>query len=163
MRALFGLVALAAACLAWSLPARAEAPEGNKAAVVITVLVPAGAEVSFDGTRTQQSGTMRRFVSPPIATGKTFKYQVAVTGGADKMNVTRALRVRGGEQITLDFRDGQVRETRGTGSAFFEPEAARRAPAYVPTPFSGPRAMPFSPDNSTRNQPYGFAGAVGGG
>jgi len=163
MRLFMGGVALATACLLTCDLARAESPDGDKAAVVITVMVPSGAEVSFDGTKTQQTGTLRRFVSPPLATGKTFRYQITVTDGADKVNVTKALSVRGGERVMLDFRDGQVRETRGTGSAFFEPQAVRAAPAYTPAPFSSPRVMPFNPDNSTRNQPYGSTGAVGGG
>jgi uncharacterized protein (TIGR03000 family) len=161
MRAFMGIVALGAAWLSLDSPGRAEAADGNKAAVVITVTVPSGAEVSFDGSRTQQTGPVRRFYSPAIATGKTFKYHVTVL--ADGQEKKYDVSVRGGERIALDFRGGQVRETRGTGSGFFEPEAAAAAPAYAPAPFTAPRVVPFSPDNSTRNQPYGSAGAVGGG
>jgi uncharacterized protein (TIGR03000 family) len=145
------------------LPARAAEPDVNKASVIITMLVPPGAEVSFDGAKTTQTGTSRRFESPPIATGKTFKYTIVVTDGSE-MTVSRAVRVRGGERITLDFRGGEVRETRntGTGNAYFEPA---RYPEYRPYFFStgSGGGTPLSPDNSPRNQPYGFGGAIGGG
>jgi uncharacterized protein (TIGR03000 family) len=78
-------------------PARAEAPDGNKAPVVIRMSVPAGAQVSFDGTMTEQTGAQRKFESPPIATDKTFKYQIVVKDG-DKV-VTRTVRVMGGDWI----------------------------------------------------------------
>ena len=44
---------------------------------------PPGAEITFDGTKTQLTGTTRRFESPPIATGKTFKYQIVVAAFFD--------------------------------------------------------------------------------
>jgi uncharacterized protein (TIGR03000 family) len=163
MRTFLGVLAVAAASFGLFVPARAEAPNENKAPVVITMLVPAGAEVTFDGTKTTQTGTTRRFESPAIATGKTFKYQIVVVDGTE-MSVTRAVRVHGGERITLDFRGGEVRETRntGTGSAYFEPA---RYPEYRPFIYSspGPGAIRLSPDDSPRNQPYGFGGAIGGG
>jgi uncharacterized protein (TIGR03000 family) len=165
MRPLFGLVALATACLSLSsnIPVRAEAPDSNKEAVIITMIVPADAVVSFDGTRTTQTGTRRTYYSPPVATGKTFKYQIEVADGQEK--VKRDVAVRGGERITLDFRGGQVRETRGSGSAFFEPEAAGAAPAYVPSTFTRPGVVPLGgrEGDRTSSWPYGFGGAIGGG
>src|SRR6266404_8674517 len=38
-------------------------------AVLISVSAPADAEIWFDGSKTVQTGTLRRFVSPPIVPG----------------------------------------------------------------------------------------------
>jgi uncharacterized protein (TIGR03000 family) len=154
MRALIGVFALGFG-LFGNIPARAEEPAGNKEPVVIMMLVPAGAEVTFDGTKTQQTGAQRRFESPPIPTDKTYKYRIHVVTPEGELDVSRALSVRGGERITLDFRGGQVRETRGTGRAFFEP-AGPVAPRYAPSAFPvySPGVAPFSPANSPRNLPW---------
>jgi uncharacterized protein (TIGR03000 family) len=158
MRAVIGIVTLVSG-LGFSVDgALAQAPE-NKATVIITMMVPEGAEVSFDGTKTTQTGTVRKYYCEPINTDKTFKYRIRVVtpAGEDQMDISRALSVRGGERITLDFRGGQVREIRNTGSTntFFEPgergTPAPYAPQYVPS-FT-PRAAPFSPV-SPRNMPW---------
>jgi uncharacterized protein (TIGR03000 family) len=47
--------------------------------------VPEGAEVWFDGAKTTQTGSLRRFVTPPLTAGRKHTYEVRVawkTGGA---------------------------------------------------------------------------------
>jgi uncharacterized protein (TIGR03000 family) len=153
MRALIGVVILT--IMAGFLPARAETPVDDQAPVTITMLVPADAMVSFEGSRTTQTGTQRRFVSTPIATGKSLKYHIVVVAG-DKTEIKRTLAVHGGERITLDCRGGQVRETRGTRSTA---SAASYFELAVPT---RPRVVPLSPAGHVE-QPYGFAGGIGDG
>jgi uncharacterized protein (TIGR03000 family) len=154
MRTFIGGVILAAVGFGVSTEpsARAQAPDESKSPVIITMVLPADAAVSFDGTKTAQTGTLRRYYSPPIPTGKTFKYHIDVV--VDGQEVKRSLSVRGGERITLDFRGGQVRERRGTGSAFFEPEMGAVPPrTSVPTFISPRPAAPLSPE-SPRNVPW---------
>jgi uncharacterized protein (TIGR03000 family) len=153
MRALMGMAILTV--MAGLVPARAETPADDQEPVTITMVVPADAVVSFDGTRTTQSGTQRRFVSPPIATGKTLKYHIVVVAG-DKTEIKRTLAVHGGERITLDCRGGQVRETRSTRSTA---SAASYFELAVP---ARPRVVPLSPAGHVE-QPYGFAGGIGDG
>jgi uncharacterized protein (TIGR03000 family) len=166
MRTFVGIVAAFLTAGLALTSARAEAPDGNKEPVVITMLVPADAQITFDGTKTTQTGTVRRFISPPLATSSRFRYQIEVmSGGKGEMEVRRPLVVSGGDQITLDFRGGEVRETRnaGTGRAYFDPDTAPRAPTfYRPVPATnGPRALPLSPDHGPH--PYGMGGSVGAG
>jgi uncharacterized protein (TIGR03000 family) len=137
--------------LVTSASAQAEAP-ADAAPVVITMLVPADAVVSIDGAKTTQTGTLRRFYSPPVAKGKTFKYQIDVVADGQEM-VNRKLTVQAGERITLDCRGGQVRETRGTGSSFYDPEAAGTPAPFVPSPAIGPRVAPFG-NSSPANSPW---------
>src|SRR4051812_14539249 len=44
--------------------------ERTEGAALVRVLVPADAELWFNGTKTTQGGTAREFESPPLAPGK---------------------------------------------------------------------------------------------
>jgi uncharacterized protein (TIGR03000 family) len=58
---------------------KAASPGGTaagQATAVVTVLVPADAEVFFDGERMTETGTERRFVTPPLTVGENYSYQV---------------------------------------------------------------------------------------
>jgi len=131
--------------------------------VIITAQLPADAEIWFGDTKTTETGAVRRFESPPISTGKAFRYEVRVAGPG-VLNLSRVLSVRGGERIGLEIRDGQLRETRstGTGSAYFAPGASRPVP-FSAAPSSRPTVTPLGGNASPGSQPYGMAGAVGGG
>lgn len=74
--------------------------------VLIKLLVPADAVVEIEGARTNQTGTERSFVSPPLESGKTYVYTIKVTwkeGGKDK-TVTEKLRVQAGDEKTINLR-----------------------------------------------------------
>jgi uncharacterized protein (TIGR03000 family) len=125
-------------------PQPARAAPGD-APVVITMTVPANAEVWFDGTKTVQTGENRRFFSPPITAGRKYSYEVRVVAG--KMDLTRPLTVRAGDRINLDFTGAQVRESRegpGTAAAYYDPDAPGSA-ASVPLalPAQPLRILPF--------------------
>ena len=78
------------------------APEG---VARITVIVPADAEVFFDGNPTKQTGTQRVFDSPPLKPGSRYTYSVRARWTADGRPVdqTRSVPVRAGAQIRVDF------------------------------------------------------------
>ncbi len=71
----------------------------------ITVLVPADAEVFFDGGATAQKGAERRFLSPPLEVGKEYHYTVRARWTQDGKEVerTRKVAVRGGGRVRVDF------------------------------------------------------------
>jgi uncharacterized protein (TIGR03000 family) len=79
--------------------AAAEAP------VEITVVVPADAEVFFDGNPTSQAGTERLFISPPLAVGKKYHYDVRARWreGGRAVEQTRKVEVSGGGRVRVDF------------------------------------------------------------
>src|SRR5437660_9563291 len=74
-----GLPSLAAAVL-WLAspvaPARADTAGTSNRPVEISVRVPAGAAIRFDGKATAQTGTERLFVSPPLRPGRDYTYDV---------------------------------------------------------------------------------------
>jgi uncharacterized protein (TIGR03000 family) len=115
----------------------------GEAPVVVVTTVPADAAVWFDGVKTSQTGTQRRFESPPIPAGRTFTYQIRVAGPAGQgLDETRSVRVHAGDQITLDFTGAQVRETRGR---ILASRASATTPYWAPAysyrgSWSAPRA-----------------------
>jgi uncharacterized protein (TIGR03000 family) len=123
MRALFSTSALALCLYAFSgSPQPAQAAPGD-APIIITMTVPANAEVWFNGTKTTQTGAIRRFFSPPVASDRKYSYEVHVVAAGDrKMDVTRPVNVRAGDRINLDFTGDQVRESRG-GAGYYDPDA----------------------------------------
>jgi len=74
-------------------------------AVSINVTVPAGAEIWFDGAKTNQTATHRLFMSPPLVPGREYAYEVQVQWKKDGREVaqTRRLTVHAGEVINLSF------------------------------------------------------------
>jgi uncharacterized protein (TIGR03000 family) len=57
-------------------PSTAPQPSIDPNAVMLTVKVPANAEVTIDGNKTSQTGTARDFVTPPLDPGKQFNYDI---------------------------------------------------------------------------------------
>jgi uncharacterized protein (TIGR03000 family) len=99
-----GAAALALA-LAMSGTTRAEQTAPSNTAT-IEVIVPADAKVWFDDSPTQQTGSERLYVSPPLTPGDTYHYVVtAQWRGDDGKDVVRKQRVsvRANETSSVDF------------------------------------------------------------
>jgi len=71
------------------------------APVHVTVQVPADAEVWFNEVKTQQTGTTRRFVSPPLAPGN-YRYDIRASWGS--RSETRQVTVHPGDDISVQFK-----------------------------------------------------------
>jgi uncharacterized protein (TIGR03000 family) len=71
----------------------------------IEVRVPANAEVSFQGVAMAQRGSVRQFVSPPLAQGQDYSYEVRAhwQDNGREVNETRRVQVRAGGRSTVDF------------------------------------------------------------
>jgi len=83
-------------------------PVPNQPAVTgapVEVMVPATAEVWFDGYLTTQQGTVRVFQTPALQPGQTYSYQVRARWmeNGQVHDVTRTLQVREGVPSFLDF------------------------------------------------------------
>jgi uncharacterized protein (TIGR03000 family) len=79
----------------------------------LTVLVPADAELWFNGTKvTGEEGTVRKFASPPLTSGRRYIYDVRAQWrkGGQSVTATREVRVRAGVQINVDFTRRNERE-----------------------------------------------------
>jgi uncharacterized protein (TIGR03000 family) len=81
----------------------ARAPEN---AALVTVRVPtADAQVWFNNAATRRTGTERQFVSPQLAAGPNYSYEVRALWRANGRTVeqTRTVRVNPGQAVTVDF------------------------------------------------------------
>lgn len=74
--------------------------------VTLDVRVPTTeAVVTVDGHPTTQSGTSRRYSSPPLSPGKTYEYEVKAHwhAGGQLVERTQKVQVRAGDRIAIDF------------------------------------------------------------
>jgi uncharacterized protein (TIGR03000 family) len=73
--------------------------------VRINVSVPADAQITFDGAKTMQNGAFRAFVSPPVAPGRDYYYNVTAKWQQGGREVTRTQRiaVHAGDVINMSF------------------------------------------------------------
>src|SRR5262249_32174422 len=73
--------------------------------VQIDVRVPADAVLWFDDSPTSQTGTSRRFVSPPLNPGKEYSYRIKGRWKENGQDVTstREVAVHAGDQLHLTF------------------------------------------------------------
>jgi uncharacterized protein (TIGR03000 family) len=81
-------------------------PPGPEEGVAkVTVIVPADAELYFDGTPTTLAGTERQFTTPPLEKGGTFSYSVRArwTEAGMPVEQTRKIAVKAGADVRVDF------------------------------------------------------------
>jgi uncharacterized protein (TIGR03000 family) len=73
--------------------------------VRIIMSLPANAQITFDGAKTMQTGAIRAFVSPPVAPGRDFYYQVTAKWQQGGKEVTRTQRItiHAGDVIHVKF------------------------------------------------------------
>jgi uncharacterized protein (TIGR03000 family) len=80
-------------------------PAAGKQPVQINVSVPAGAQITFNGTKTTSGGALRAFVSPPVAAGRDYVYDITAKWQQGGRQVTRTqhITVHAGDVINLSF------------------------------------------------------------
>lgn len=84
---------------------RVPTPDAPAGTVLLNVRVPAEAQVWIEGDKTQQSGSFRRFVSPPLDQGKSYAYQIKAEWqeNGKKITRTRKVTVHAGEAVDIDL------------------------------------------------------------
>jgi uncharacterized protein (TIGR03000 family) len=103
----------------------------------LRVYVPASADLTVDGTKTQQTGEIRRFMSPPLPAGQKYVYTVKAVwkdaGSAKEIAREETAHVRAGQETTLDLRpqalDQDKQEKKPDTDQDREPDVV-----YLPTP-----------------------------
>jgi len=77
----------------------------SKNTVNITVRLPANADLWFEGTKTQSTGGVRKFQSPPLKSGRQYTYEVWARWNDNGRIVTqtRHLSVSRGDHLTVRF------------------------------------------------------------
>jgi uncharacterized protein (TIGR03000 family) len=75
----------------------------GKRPIRVNLRVPSDAKIWFDGSQTNQTGTIRSFVSPPVDVGPEYAYQIQVQWKQDGKDIaqTRQINVHGGDVINL--------------------------------------------------------------
>jgi uncharacterized protein (TIGR03000 family) len=99
-------------------PAGRPAPSDNRARIWLAV--PADAQVWFDGEPTKQTGELRQFVSPTLAPGRSYTYDVRVRWTKDGQPVEeeRRIRVQAGASSRFDFTPPTGENDAGTSRSF---------------------------------------------
>jgi uncharacterized protein (TIGR03000 family) len=118
-------------------PAQAQ-DEGQRA--MLRVRLPADAKLTVDGQETRQTGPLRRFYSPPLTPGKTYRYSFEWTYQKDGKTVkrSRSIPVRAGDDKEVDLleetdKDATTPAKRPDDKDKNEPERELDVP-FVPTP-----------------------------
>ena len=114
---------------AWVCLVLAAAPlqgQGPERVATLRVRLPAGAKLRIDDYETQQTGPLRRFVSPPLEPGKSYHYTFVAEwmpgNNYETYTVTRKVKVEAGKTIEVDLRKADPAQ----GDKLFI--------RYVPTP-----------------------------
>jgi len=88
-----------------SLPARNDSAGAVDASARVSVTLPAGAELWFDGSKTSSTGTTREFESPPLKAGRQYKYEIRARWDdrGNAVTQTQEVTVTAGARVRLDF------------------------------------------------------------
>jgi uncharacterized protein (TIGR03000 family) len=78
--------------------------------VIVEVYVPEAARLFLEGQEMTATGSMRRFVSPPLAPGKySYTIKAIIPGKGGPQTVTRSIDVRPGDFESIDLRPANQR------------------------------------------------------
>jgi len=99
------LLAIALAAAGVALGAAAAQTQPAEQSIAIRLLVPAGAQVEFDGSKTTMTGPSRQYVSPPVPVGREYTYTLKVALVRDGRTITESQRVllTPGQEARVDF------------------------------------------------------------
>jgi uncharacterized protein (TIGR03000 family) len=77
----------------------------RRSAVLLTILVPAGAKLYIEDQPTQLTGTLRQFISPKLEPDKEYIYTLKadVENDGQKISGKEELRVKAGDHATVEF------------------------------------------------------------
>jgi uncharacterized protein (TIGR03000 family) len=99
------LAALSSLAIPWFVCGLAPAAVGQEKPVLITVWLPADAELEMVGQKMPGVGSVRRFQSPPIEVDKEFTYvfKAAWKDDGKARTMEKKVKVRGGQTIEVDL------------------------------------------------------------
>jgi uncharacterized protein (TIGR03000 family) len=114
-------------------------------AATVRVRVPSSASVFFEGEPTAATGPDRLFESPPLAPGRSYRYDIKAVWEDNGREVvrTRSVTVHAGERVSVNFLNNE------------EPPTLRTRPSVTtpPLPESATRpATPGAPPERARDQ-----------
>jgi uncharacterized protein (TIGR03000 family) len=94
-------------------------PSIDPNAVVISLRVPANAEVLIDGSKTSQTGPVRDFVTPPLETGRQFGYDIKArwTENGQPVERERHVNFHAGDRLMVNMMTAQANNAAATQSS----------------------------------------------
>jgi len=94
-------------------------PSIDPNAVLLSLRVPANAEVLIDGSKTSQTGAVRDFVTPPLETGREFSYDIKARWTANGQPVERERHVtfHAGDRLMVNMMTAQANNAAATQSS----------------------------------------------
>lgn len=103
--------------------------------VTVNVEVPSNAQVWFEGQKTNETGSSRTFVSPPVNPNQEYIYHIRARWqqNGKTMDQTKNVTVHAGDRITVDFRQPN-KNSATTSSAALPPSNTASTPASEPVP-----------------------------
>jgi uncharacterized protein (TIGR03000 family) len=130
-----GWFSLACVCLAVTAAPASAQDEGQRA--TLRVLLPADAKLVVDGQETKQTGSQRRFYSPPLKPGASYHYTFEWTyrKNGDTVKRTKKILVRAGDDKEVDLREEDSKDkTVPDKGANPDTQEPRLDVPFVPTP-----------------------------
>jgi uncharacterized protein (TIGR03000 family) len=137
-----------------------------KAEAEIILHVPPDAAVWLDGIRSQYSGVERRFVTPPLAAGDRYFYDVRAvwTDRGRLIERRRQLSFRAGDRVIVDFPSDSRVEVAPTGVGTVAPTAVQTSYYYSPPATSSVAVTPvqryYTPASAMAYTPVAPVAAV---
>jgi uncharacterized protein (TIGR03000 family) len=121
------------------------APPATSATV--SVLLPADADLWFQGMKIPQAGTLRRFNTPELNPLLSYSYDVQATWLAEGRWVSQSQRmlVRAGDHLTLSFPNTQTTPAAPPIPTPRTPSTPPAVPPSVQVPYTMPAPAPTAP------------------
>ena len=81
------------------------APPQSDGAALVTAVVPADAEIWFEGIRTTTTGSVREYQSPPLTPGNRYTYEIRARWNENghEMDQTQQVSVTAGAHVNVSF------------------------------------------------------------
>jgi uncharacterized protein (TIGR03000 family) len=81
-----------------------------RSTALVSVWVPANAQLSFDGVPTDERGPYRRFTTPTLTPGREYAYAVTASWieNGRQVTQTRQVPIRAGDRLVVDFRQPEA-------------------------------------------------------
>jgi len=117
--------------------AYSSAPAQNDRSVFLSIRVPPNAELWFGDVKTNETGSERSFVSPPLEPGQGYTYELRArwTENGQTVDRKRTLQVHAGDRLSIDFLIA-AQSTPTTTNAF-QPAERQAGDRSNPPPNSG--------------------------
>ena len=101
-----GLIAYLIPAGTFAQPAHKNTAQEDRKTVLVEVYLPEDARLFFEGQEMKSTGTMRRFLSPPLPPGKyNYTIKAIIPGPNGPQTVTHRIDVRPGDFESIDLRE----------------------------------------------------------